>query len=203
MKKIMFNDKYLLTQAVLRGEKTQTRRIVKDGTPLGNFEETMKHAPYKVGEIVAVAQCYKRIYAEMIIDFTKHNYHLSREETAERFRKHYENTAGWDNKMFVKGELMPHKIKITNVRIERLQDISDEDCLREGLKFRYMNMGSGSAATREDYYYEYINVHNDVCGYGTMYPKETFSILMDRIAGYGTWESNPYVWVYDFELVKE
>ena len=58
MKKIMFNDKYLLTQAVLRGDKTQTRRIVKDGTPLGNFEETMKHAPYKVGEVVAVAQCY-------------------------------------------------------------------------------------------------------------------------------------------------
>lgn len=52
MKKIMFNDKYLLTQAVLRGEKTQTRRIVKDGTPLGNFEETMKYAPYKVGEVV-------------------------------------------------------------------------------------------------------------------------------------------------------
>ena len=42
MQKIMFNDKFLLTQAVLREEKTQTRRIVKDGTPLGNFEETMK-----------------------------------------------------------------------------------------------------------------------------------------------------------------
>ena len=198
----MFNDKFLLTQAVLRGEKTQTRRIVKDGTPLGNFEETLKHSPYKVGEVVAVAQCYKRTYAEMIIDFTKHNYHLSREETAERFRKHYENTAGWDKKMFVKAELMPHKIKITNVRIEQLQDISDEDCLCEGLKFRYVNMGSGSAAKREDYYYEYINGHNNVCDYGTMFPKETFSIFMDRIAGYGTWESNPYVWVYDFELVN-
>lgn len=54
----MFNDKFLLTQAVLRREKTQTRRIVKDGTQLGDFEETMKYAPYKVGEVVAVAQCY-------------------------------------------------------------------------------------------------------------------------------------------------
>lgn len=79
MKKIMFNDKFLLTQAVLRGEKTQTRRIVKDGTPLGNLEETMKHAPYKVGEVVAVAQSYKIMYAEMIDDFAKHNYHLLRE----------------------------------------------------------------------------------------------------------------------------
>lgn len=37
----MFNDKYLLTQAVLRGDKTQTRRIVWDKTQFGNFEETM------------------------------------------------------------------------------------------------------------------------------------------------------------------
>ena len=184
MKKIMFNDKYLLTQAVLRGEKTQTRRLVKDGTPLGDFEETMKHAPYIVGEIVAVAQCYLDIGSP-------------------KFDKFGYDVPGNTNKMFVKAELMPHKIKITNVRIERLQDISDEDCLCEGLKFRYVNMGFGNALTREDYYYEYINGHNDVCDYGTIYPKETFSILMDRIAGYGTWESNPYVWVYDFELVKK
>lgn len=196
MKKIMFNDKFLLTQAVLRGDKTQTRRIVKDGTPLGNFEETIKHASYKVGEIVAVAQCYKRMYAEMIIDFTKHNYHLSREETAERFRKHYENTAGWDNKMFVKGELMPHKIKITNVRIERLQDISDEDCLCEGIA-----------------YYIPASFQNTEGGFGFHSSKgglflfdtarETSAALIDKVSGKGTWESNPYVWVYDFELVKE
>lgn len=60
----MFNDKFLLTQDVLRGEKTQTRRIVKDGTPFGNFEEMMKYAPYKAGEVVAVAQSYKAIYDE-------------------------------------------------------------------------------------------------------------------------------------------
>ncbi|RKW57053.1 MAG: hypothetical protein D8H98_13645 [Prevotella sp.] len=121
MKKIMFNDKFLLTQAVLRGDKTQTRRIVKDGTPLGNFEETMKHAPYKVGEIVAVAQCYLDIGSP-------------------QFDKFGRDVSGNTNKMFVKAELMPHKIKITNVRIERLQDISDEDCLREGIiKGEFMN----------------------------------------------------------------
>ena len=199
----MFNDKFLLTQAVLREEKTQTRRIVKDGTPLGNFEETMKYAPYKVGEVVAVAQSYKAIYDELE---EKDGNCVANEWWCDAWDiagGNIDISAGYTNKMFVKPELMPHKIMITNVRIERLQDISDEDCLREGLKFRYMNMGSGSAATREDYYYEYINGHNDVCDYGTMHPKETFSILMDRLAGYGTWESNPYVWVYDFELVNQ
>lgn len=192
----MFNDKFLLTQDVLRGDKTQTRRIVKDGTPLGNFEETMKYAPYKVGEIVAVAQSYKIMYAEMIDDFAKHNYHLLREESAENFKKHYENTAGWDNKMFVKAELMPHKIKITNVRIERLQDITDEDCLHEGIA-----------------YYIPASHQNAEGGFGFQSSKgglflfdtarDAFAALIDKVSGKGTWESNPYVWVYGFELVKE
>lgn len=191
----MFNDKYLLTQAVLRGEKTQTRRIVKDGTPLGNFEETMKYAPYKVGEVVAVVQSYKIMYAEMIDDFAKHNYHLLREESAENFKKHYENTAGWDNKMFVKAELMPYKIKITNVRIERLQDISNDDCFREGIS-----------------HYTPAYAQNTESGFGFQSSKgglflfdtarETFAALIDKVSGKGTWESSPYVWVYDFELVN-
>lgn len=55
MKKILFNDKYCLTQAVLDGTKTMTRRLLKDNVPLGNWEETAKHLSYKVGEIVAIA----------------------------------------------------------------------------------------------------------------------------------------------------
>lgn len=177
MKKIMFNDKHLLTQAVLRGEKTQTRRIVKDGTPLGDFEETMKHAPYKVGEIVAVAQCYLSIGRPQ---FDKFGY----------------DVPGNTNKMFVKAELMPHKIKITNVRIERLQDISDDDCLREGIS-----------------HYTPADAQNTESGFGFQSSKgglylyntarSAFAELIDKVSGKGTWESNPYVWVYDFELVKE
>ena len=42
MKKIMFNDKYCLTRAVLNGRKIMTRRVLKEGTPPGNWEETAK-----------------------------------------------------------------------------------------------------------------------------------------------------------------
>lgn len=62
MKKIMFNDKFCLTKAVLARTKTMTRRVLKEGTPLGNWEETVKHLPYKVGDIVAIAQSYKEVY---------------------------------------------------------------------------------------------------------------------------------------------
>ena len=177
MKKIMFNDKYLLTQAVLRGEKTQTRRIVKDGTPLGDFEETMKHAPYKVGEVVAVAQCYLDIGSPQ---FDKFGY----------------DVPGNTNKMYVKAELMPHKIKITNVRIERLQDISDEDCLREGISHyipaSYQNTKGG---------FGFQSFKGGLFLFDTA--REAFAALIDKVSGKGAWESNPLCVVYDFELVKE
>ena len=65
MKKIMFSDKYCLTQAVLSGSKTMTRRLLRDNVPLGNWEETKKHLPYKVGDILAIAQSYKSIFEEL------------------------------------------------------------------------------------------------------------------------------------------
>ena len=93
MKKIMFNDKYCLTQAVLSGAKTMTRRVLRDNVPLGNWEETKKHLPYKVGDIVAIAQPYKDIiesmaeYSDIIINVDGS---INREYKA-----------GWTNKMFV------------------------------------------------------------------------------------------------------
>ena len=176
MKKIMFNDKYLLTQAVLRGEKTQTRRIVKDGTPLGNFEETMKYAPYKAGEVVAVAQCYLDV-------------------DCPQFDKFGCDVIGNTNNMFVKAELMPHKIKITNVRIERLQDISDEDCLREGISHYTPADGQDTESG-----FGFQSSKGGLFLFDTA--RDAFATLIDKVSGKGTWESNPYVWVYDFELIK-
>lgn len=172
----MFNDKFLLTQAVLRREKTQTRRIVKDGTQLGDFEETMKYAPYKVGEVVAVAQCYLDIGSPQ---FDKFGYDVS----------------GNTNKMFVKAELMPHKIKITNVRIERLQDISDEDCLREGISHY-----TPADAQNTESGFGFQSYKGGLYLYNTA--RDAFAALIDKVSGKGTWESNTYVWVYDFELVE-
>lgn len=113
MKKIMFNDKFCLTQAVLNGTKTMTRRLLKNGTPLGNWEETEKHLPYKVGEIVAIAQSYHTL--------NKSGY------TAPEWLDHVcESSAGYENKMFVRADLMPHHIRITDVKVERLHGIANK-----------------------------------------------------------------------------
>lgn len=136
---MMFNYKYGLTQAVLEGRKTMTRRIIDSetlsgandyvqrihGTGLDFLDYLLEHSRYKVGEVVAVAQSYRAIHEEMWCNDT------DTEENMRPYFEHFED-AGYDNKMFVLAELMPHQIRITAVRIERLQDISDEDCLREG-----------------------------------------------------------------------
>lgn len=180
MKKIMFNDKFCLTQAVLNGSKTMTRRVLRDNVPLGNWEETQKHLPYKVGEIVAIAQSYKSIAndrdeAEIVLDLYK---------IGNNFLTMDEMGAGWNNKMFVKSELMIHHIRITDVKVEHLQNISDDDALKEGvfkLTDKYF-LPSGIAK---------------ICTSA----REAFSCLIDAISGKGTWESNPWVVAYSFELV--
>ena len=34
-------------------------------------------------------------------------------------------------------------------------------------------------------------------------PREAYSFLTEQVLGKGTWESNPWVWVYDFEIYKK
>ena len=203
MKKIMFNDQYRLTEAVLEGRKTQTRRIIKcprtfKGEWVAGFnihirqsDKTVVSLPcmydaderefdggeilprYMVGEIVAIAQSYADIGIEPF-PFCE---------------------AGWRNKMRVKADLMPHQIKVTNVRIQRLQDISEEDCLAEGI--RKIESNKISKAFGFDNSYE---IPNQFPVFDS--PREAYAVLINGVSGKGTWESNPWVFAYEFELVK-
>ena len=188
MKKIMFDDKYLLTQTVLAGSKTMTRRVLRDNVPLGNWEETAKHLPYKVGEVVAIAQSYNNIDLHDIIGYKDYGQNMYEPIYAE-------HSAGWNNKMFVKSEIMPRHIKITDVKVERLQDISDEDCLREGIRYYH----SSDKRWSNDSGYGYHIPKNGLHLFDT--PYEAFANLFERISGKGTWENNPFVVAYSFELV--
>ena len=177
MKKIMFDDKFGLTRAVLEGRKTMTRRLPDKNwrcvmSGIAGRDLSKVSTPYKVGEVVAVAQSYKSLN-EMGYIAPEWCAHSCEDE---------ENPA-YGNKMFVLAELMPHHIRITNVRVERLQDISDDDCKREGLEFR-----AGWTFHR----------HRGVFAS----PRDAFAALIDKVSGKGTWENNPWVFVYEFELVK-
>ncbi|WP_286726971.1 hypothetical protein [Alistipes sp. UBA1686] len=195
MQKIMFNDRYGLTNAVIEGRKTMTRRLIPDeffgltwdtrGNTLvyeneyGDFIDVRhsKYTRYKLGEVVAVAQCYYNAFSSRC-DIPVYG--------ADR-------TPGWLNKMFVRADLMPHQIRITGIRCERLQDISDADCMKEGVRVEFAKNGMPM------YYYFDIKRWRQVW-FDT--PREAFASLIDRVSGKGTWASNPWVVVYEFELVK-
>lgn len=203
MKKIPFSDRYGLTQAVIDLIKTNTRRAersldvlplyynpliteflfeYKDGIVIGrrffkgSHVETYHLKPrYKVGEVVAVSQRYKD--AINPLDWVN--------------TKIYKNSPGWTNKMFVCADLMPHCIRITDIKVERLQDISEEDCMKEGLL----------AGEQEPRIYGFRLPKGTVLSFLT--PRAAFAALIDRISGRGTWGRNPWVYAYSFELVKE
>ena len=197
MKKIMFNDKFGLTQAVLEGRKTMTRRIIKcprtfRGEWVAGFNIHRRHSDkkivdwpcmydaderefdmgeilpkYELGEVVAVAQSY------MDVDrFHRKGKNAAYLEYLDSILPELKLHPGWTNKMFV---------------------ISDEDCLKEGI---YED--SGDDEFPPSIFYEFEGNKDD--GFDT--PREAFAALIDKVSGKGTWESNPYVWAYEFELMK-
>ena len=211
MKKIMFNDNFCLTQAVLAGQKTMTRRIEKptemaDGYTMEDvvtiFHEYSSllnahcfslcdnekkigvlNPRYQVGEVIAIAQPYKDIierlpmYSDAILD------------EVGMPRKKYK--AGWTNKMFVRADLLPHHIRITDVKVECLQSISVDDILREGVWQSY---------DQKNLFYvsKSIGYALDVA---FLSAREAFTYLIDMVSGEGTWNFNPWVVAYSFELV--
>lgn len=194
MKKIIFSDKYGLTQTVIDGHKTMTRRVIKledydveylDTAFDWDLRESViidRYAQYKVGEIVAVAQSYSRIMGEEYVN-TK-----AEDDICKLVE---EDHPGCTNKMYVRAELMPHQIRITDIKVERLQDISDDDCLKEGIRPFYNDDGTLTY---------YFMKGDSICS--SDFEKDAFADLIDALSGKGTWERNPYVFAYSFELVK-
>lgn len=190
MKKIFFSDKYSLTQAVLDGRKTMTRRISKEQIRNSVFWKSGYESIhgyeikpiYKISELVAIAQSYESLGMNPEIALN--------DRDGIGFYTKTKFAPGWKNKMFVRADLIPHHIRITNIKIERLQDISDEDCFKEGI-FKW------DAGQKDIPFYSFHNA--DIPDYND--PRDAFAALIDKVSGKGTWESNPYVFVYEFELI--
>lgn len=208
MKKIMFDDQYGLTKAVLDGRKTMTRRLIlqKDlDYALSQYREeyynatldalsdyeclvgyliSEKHSYYKNGETVAIAQAYGTILNEL----------------PDRIKEHvigcYAGSKAWTNKMFVAPWPMPHQIRIADIKVERLQDISEVDCLKEGVWI------DSHREVLDDNIYTVDVFGKHYCQWHFPSAREAFSFLIDKVSGKGTWDCNPWVLAYSFKLIK-
>ena len=214
MQKIMFSDEYGLTQAVLDDLKTMTRRIVTyplkfrgvnvagyfvckrpsgEVTEICMYDEDERMIDggqilpkYKVGEVVAIAQSYK--------DLGYDPDSLDRDPKDLGIRGFMKHSAGWNNKMFVSAAACKKHIRITGVKCERLQDISEADCFKEGI-IKYTKDGTVFKYDLLDRFemFSWQDMKRS--------PREAFSALIDKVSGKGMFASNPYVFVYEFILI--
>ena len=205
MKKIMFDNHYGLEDAVLNGTKTMTRRIIKGrfedvkayhanggwhfiaDTEDGDSIELKPH--YETCEIVAIAQSY-------------HTLNKSGFVAPEWLDHTCESSAGYKNKMFVRADLMPHQIQITDVRVERLQDITDEDCMKEGIYAHTVDLDETPGVHPYTSYAYDARVGSNIKRWWYETPREAFHQLICKLSGKNVWIENPYVFVYSFKLIQ-
>lgn len=217
MQKIHFNNRHGLTRAVVEEYKTKTRRIatfdeLKEPNTgwlteqpeagrlvLCDGVRIVAKSQYKMNEILAVAQSYKDLKLSYIPHIDEPDF-----KTCTKHAPQWGNPRGmkgWSNKMFVRADLMPYRIKITDIKAEKLQDISDEDCLKEGI-IRRDDMINSRMEDVVRYTFENSFVGGVYKTYAT--PREAFAALIERpgIGHKGDWSKNPWVFAYTFKLIK-
>jgi hypothetical protein len=212
MKGIIFIEP--MFRKVVSGEKTQTRRIIVSRTGFFNViskngfvkevwqcdadgwngENLIPVRPrYRAGEILYLKEPYffHEKTGALLYKYNLCSSVFSNADTDAKIK--------WQNKLFMPEKYARHFIEITDVRAERLQDIRNEDCLREGVGFKdvYEKLWS-EKPTRKYFDYSF----EDYEAWLVDIPVQSYYTLINKINGKGTWESNPFVWVYDFKLIK-
>lgn len=195
MKPILFSTP--MVQAILEGSKTQTRRkigfgkgkiIEQDrnsltfGDESGGYQWIKKvNKKYSVGDVLWVRETFtvldwwddSKVVQILYEDGKTRVCQLTNEEW-NKFDK-WKDKSGRKPSLFLFKSCCRIHLKITSVRVERLQDISEADCCKEGC---------GSPILRD-------------------YKKPKFAALWQSINGNQSWNNNPFVWVIEFERIEK
>lgn len=184
-----------MVYAILDGRKTMTRRVVKP-QPQKVLENTIwfdgnsgKWKPWvtpygRIGDILWVRETWQET-TWMSKDDENYGYIYKASENGKDWEENTENWK-WKPSIFMPREACRIKLRITDIRIERLNRISEKDAKAEGVE------------PLENGYKQYIKTRLDkVTGYASY----SFMTLWESINGNGSWEKNPYVWVIVFERV--
>lgn len=208
MKPILFNTS--MVRAILDGEKTCTRRIIKKEIPegyeplgfvlyptndkeLGNLVFGGKGAnvyyakpPYKVGDVLYVRETWN---INPSWEFDKNYINLPSKESKYIYKATNDFNGGWKPSIHMPKEAARIFLKVTSVRAERLKDITDEGCYQEGI--------SGTS-----FYDEAEHIQIAGIGLNDSLERAAFSLLWNSTVKEDkySWEANPWVWVIEFEV---
>lgn len=197
-KPILFSTE--MVKAILDGRKTQTRRIIKNqmlcdtlNYALENLKEIqgnsnfLNQAKYQIGNILWVRESFQ--YSDEFDEPIWYKQKAIEDYTQEAFEM-----MKWKPSIHMPKEAARIFLEVTNVRVERLADISEEDAIAEGIEF--FNHGYGGSPVG-------IWYKNYLSGGFHFQPNSSFKSLWQKINGIDSWYSNPWVWVYEFKQVEK
>lgn len=176
-----------MVQSILRGEKTQTRRIIKSNEISEKIN--LAHCKYKVGNIFWVRETWRPKGHSFPIGFP-FEYKATAKEDGNPIDE------PWKPSIFMPKQACRIFLKIKNIKIERLNDISESDAIAEGIE-RWIEERMKSKPTHYKVYFQNCK-HEDLMSY-TSDPVDSYKTLWQKINGEKSWDENPYVWVYEFE----
>ena len=198
-----------MVRAILAGQKTQTRRVMKpqptafwnDGRqpvnlPYDRDNDKVIRCPYgKPGDRLWVREtCWSDGCDVYYTADAAHKTFGASDEYFERLLKLHHYAGSFSQK--VPSIHMPRwasriTLEIDSVRVERLNDISNEDCTAEGITAigKGVRMADGTYAQAGRYETKSSTV------------RQLYSELWDSINGPGSWNADPFVWVVGFKVV--
>ena len=198
-KPILFSSE--MVRAILDGRKTQTRRIVKPQPEPGKVKSPDISCPY--GTIkdrlwVRETFSYYRAFGEKLADNPPVIYRAD-EDNCGQFPVFLDNQIVYVNQrdLWKPSIYMPRKasrinLEITNIRVERLQNITEEDAINEGVEML-------SGYNPENKFYKNYN-SNSQHWFETA--KQSFRSLWQSINGPESWDKNPLVWAIEFKVLE-
>jgi hypothetical protein len=192
-----------MVRALLFGNKTQTRRVIKPQPAWNNITDyIMGHAimgengkpitsPYGLaGDRIWVKETWRTL--------AKYNHLKPRElpdDAMINFKagfsgienSDFNNLANkWRSPLFLQQRFSRITLEITNVRVERLNECSEADAIAEGID------------SKDGQWRHYLKVNK----FGAS-PVHSYQTLWESINGVGSWDKNPWVWVIEFKVVKK
>lgn len=140
---------------------------------------------------------FSELHIKAIDELGKLGFEPIVDEENERFYYRWEpgcSPLKWKPSIFMPREAARIFLEVTDVRAERLQDISEEDAIAEGVEVIGNAIGTPQ-------YRDYLNRNGDHSAGG--WPVISFQSLWEYINGAGSWETNPWVWVYSFKRIEK
>lgn len=185
-----------MVQAIMADRKLQTRRVVKpqptkcgsithfawgavtstNSMPVVSGHATESKCPYgKVGDLLWVRETFGQGVSGKF-------YYKADKSIADKL------VLSWKPSIHMPKAAARIWLRITNIRVERLHEITEEDAIKEGV-MKLSDEGFWKYYQSEPYW-----CHS---------AKRSFETLWYSINGEESWNVNPWVWVIEFEVISK